>query len=260
MKKIALAIVVLLFFYQESVAQNSRNRGSRAKNHAKQCTVLGLGGNYALPALTGFDAMLEEFNEKYTTQDNPFLTATPFMGGSLVLTSYGNHGESRARLWYELGLHGASRDLFATEKTSKETNGISQQIYDVHVGFGAVPIQRPRFDVALAVTGDFGALRTNAKGTNFTKKYTYSQDDFFYGVTACMPIYLYFNEHISLGIRPYYQYQLNTLSFQNMHKTMNFDANAIFQPAKDITLSAFHNYGVYVHIGIAFQKEKDIRR
>lgn len=262
MKKIILCAVAILLVLSEASAQNSRTRGKKGKYQAKHCQIIGIGGNYALPTATGFDDMLKEFNQKYATTSGTFTTATPFMGGSLLYTSYGNHGESRAKMWYEFGLHGMLRTMQATEKISQKVNKIDQQIYDVHVGIGALPVQTKSFDLALALTGEGGVLRTQANGTNSTQlAYSLSQDDFFFSATAQMPIYIYFGEHISLGIRPYYQFQLNSLSFKGIRNVMNFDAvSGLPTQDKDITLSKFSNYGVFAHINIAFQKVKDIRR
>lgn len=259
MKKIFLLATCLLFFVGNVAnAQFSRNRGKKGKYQHKQCTVIGFGWNYALPAPTGFDDMLKEFNDKFASTNGQFSTVVPFQAGSLVITSYGNHGEQRAKMWYEFGLRGGFRNMQASEKLVQAPNKVAQQLYTVQVGVGMLPIQSKSFDLAFAITGDGGVLRTQANGKNLTKDYSYTQDNFFYGLAFNMPTYIYFGEHISLGIRPYYQLQLNTLSFQEMRKTMS--NNTLPAQDRDLTASKFNNFGVYAHLNIAFQKVKDIRK
>lgn len=258
MKKSIVCLVFLLTWANVLQAQFSRSRGNKGKYQSKQCTVIGFGWNYAVPVATGFDAMLTEFNDKFATNDGKFSANTPFQAGSLVITSYGNHGEQRAKMWYEFGLRGGFRNMQATEKIDKANNKVAQQLYAAQFGVGMLPVQTKSFDLALAITGDGGLLRTQASGKNAGKEYTYSQDNFFYGLALNMPIYIYFGEHISLGIRPYYQVQLNVLSFQDMRKV--WANNALPAQDRDLTASKFNNFGVYAHLNIAFKKVKDIRK
>jgi len=261
MKFLISISLILLLSTSNLMAQDNRTRGKRSKNDYKVCTLIGFGGNYGVFAPTGFNDVLREFNEKYAATDGQFPLLAATQGGSLLVTSYGNHGESKARMWYEFGLRGNFKTLQATEKVSQLTNKMEQQFYTAHFGLGAMPVLSHGFDLALAASFDGGMLMTNAKGTNFTKTYNHAQTDLYYGFSVFMPMYFYFSEHVSLGIRPYYQYQLNDTSFKDLRLAMNTNP-LLPNPAIDAdkTVSKFSNYGVYVHLNIVFQKSVDINQ
>jgi hypothetical protein len=235
MKKLSiiwLCVSLLLCFQLQ--AQTTRKKGKNAKATGKFITQLGIGWNYSMLEPTGFNHAMKQFDgnvEEITWMHAP----------SLAVSVYGNPGESHLRLLFDFGLTGRWRNIKIDDNASSSSLKTTFHFHTARLGIGTLPFQSHTFDVGLGVGFD-GGIAMAGFGKDVAE---IVQTEFVYGASVFMPIYVRVGRGFSIGLRPYYQYQLKELNFAKFNQKLNPDTYLLTPPEK--LKSKPHHFGIELH-------------
>ena len=256
MKNLIVILITVLLFSINAFAQDSRTRGNKQKAYGKQLAQLGIGWGYFAIAPEGLSKSINTYNASLLNGRAAFGQVSAMHGPSLAFTSYGNHGDSKARIFFEFGARAGWHKAEATNTLTDKTSTIDTQLYTANLSIGGVAIQRQHFDLIFAFGIDGGALLTNAFGNNSQAvDFNYSQSDIMYGLNVMMPLYFGLGDHASLGIRPYYRYQISNADFGTLNKKLNGLPDSFTSEAS--YTGSLSNYGIEVHLTLIFNRSSD---
>jgi hypothetical protein len=249
MKK-TLIFLLLLLGLENAFAQDNRKKGKADKFYGKSCSQIGLGWNYNLPNLQGFNYILERFNQTRSIS-NGFSPIENLQGPSGAFTFYGTTNNGKfTRYLFEIGYN-----LGWNRQTTKDGNTdltMKFNSHSAHLRFGTLPVLTPNFDIGLGVGVD--ARLIDIRTAEGTIQLESIQQSVGVGASVFLPIFIGFGRKspIALGIRPYYQLQFQTIDFSGFNQKINPQTYTA-DPA-DAQKSRFNNYGVEFQLIYVFSK------
>ncbi|MCU0445583.1 MAG: hypothetical protein MUE85_11770 [Microscillaceae bacterium] len=251
MKKI---IIILLAWSicQLGYAQKNRSKGKNEDFYGKQCAHLGLGWNYSALDLQGYNYALARFGET-RNNTNLFSQLTNLQGPSVTLSFHGaKENKKFTRYLFEVGFSGRWNRQKILDPNNNQDLTVKINASSAHLRIGTLPVHTTNFDIGLGLGLD--GMLVNVSTAQATNALESIQQNIGLGASVFMPIYWTFgyNSNVALGIRPYYQYQFQTLDFSELNKKINPQTYA--NDPLEAQKARFSNFGLEVQLVILFHK------
>jgi hypothetical protein len=241
MKQIPLLSILLSYLLSSYLPHSAAAQIDRKKPvTGKFVHQFGLGWNYAVISPDGFNRALTDFNENPNIGNAKFEAISWMHAPSLAFSIYGNPGEARARILFEISATGRWRNLKINNELLQTETRTTLHFHTLRVGFGTVPFQRENFDIGLGVGLEGGLLLAGVGSTTAEVV----QTDFVYGVSVFMPINIALGQNVGFSLRPYYQYQLKEADFSEFYEKLNS-----YPPLDTEKLKTrLNNFGIEAHL------------
>lgn len=253
MKKILILLLIANVLSISLLAQDNRTRGKKGKQYGKQYGQISGGWNHSIMDLSGFNNVLAFYNESLSDGSEKFASLDFLQGPSAALSFYGAADNKKfTRTMFEIGFSGRWKKLNAFNAALEEKQSVKLNASSAHIRFGTLPVLTTNFDIGLGIGVDGSMVEARAsRGESILENV---QTDFLVAASVFMPIYIGFGKKspLSLGIRPYYQYQFKSVDFQKLNQYLSPDTYQNLAPEKQ--KSRFNNYGIEAHLVIVFSK------
>lgn len=251
MKKFILLSILLVFCFSSADAQKrNRKRGGASITDGKQLMQIGIGYNLSFINPKGLNYAIQQSNQSLMTNSNHFSKLSITQGFSGALTWYGKYEDCKHRkltsYLFEIGYNNGRQSIDGKSSNTNlispdNTTKIDLDMHNVSIKYGFMP-SLGNIDIGLGAGLDAGISSLYSNINSLGRKNIETNVN--YGVSVFMPIYITFGKEslFSLGIRPYYQYQINTNNAQKLYNTLNINP---IQPENTKQLEyRLNNYGV----------------